>query len=321
MGSRTSKTEFTWSDTDEPHASRRTAILKQHPEISRLFVKEPLTFWIVLGIFLAQCSLAYILRAQSWPVILVCAYFLGGTMNHSLQLAAHELSHWLCWETPVANTLTALFANLVTGFPSAITFRRYHLEHHVQQGSDGVDTDIPTRLEILLFDSPLKKVIWLLLQPAFYAVRPLLVKPKPPTVWELVNWITCLSFNVSIAYFFSGRALAYLIIGTLLGMGLHPCAGHFIAEHYEMVKGQETYSYYGFCNYLNFNVGYHNEHHDFPSIPWSRLPEVRKIAPEFYKDFAYHTSYVKVMWRYITDSSIGPASRIKRASKAKSEQF
>jgi len=211
------------------------------------------------------------------------------------------------------------FANLVTGFPSSITFQRYHLEHHRYQGVDGTDTDIPTMAEVTLFDRRWKKVVWLFLQPLFYSIRPMFVKPKPPAKWEMINWATQFTFNFLIIQYFGGRSFAYLIAGTLLGLGLHPCAGHFVAEHYELTPGTETYSYYGFCNYLNFNVGYHNEHHDFPRIPWSNLPKVRKIAPEFYDNLPHYTSYLYVMWRYINDPNVGPAARIKRSQKYASE--
>jgi sphingolipid delta-4 desaturase len=74
----------------------------------------------------------------------------------------------------------------------------------------------------------------------------------------------------------------------------------------------ETCSYYGPLNYLTFNVGYHVEHHDFPSIPGSRLPLVKKIAPEFYDNLHHHTSWCYVLYKYITDPEVGPYSRVKR---------
>merc|ERR1719478_1606063 len=101
-------------------------------------------------------------------------------------------------------------------------------------------------------------------------------------------------------------------------MGLHPCAGHFIAEHYAFNPGQETYSYYGPLNWLAFNVGYHNEHHDFPFIPGSRLPQLKAMAPEFYDERAGLSeckSWPKVIYDYIMMDQVGPYARIKRKQK------
>jgi len=75
-------------------------------------------------------------------------------------------------------------------------------------------------------------------------------------------------------------------------------------------------------NFLNLNVGYHTEHHDFPMVPWNRLPMIRKLAPEFYEKLPHHKSYIKVIYRfnknkkyilsYIFDKNLGPWSRIIR---------
>jgi sphingolipid delta-4 desaturase len=313
--------QFTWSETDEPHATRRQKILAAHPEIAELFVTEPLTFWISLGILVVQLTLAYLVRNAEWYVLLPLAYIVGGTLNHSLQLAVHELSHDLCWSGPhkdAANRLTAIMANLATGFPSGQTFKPYHMDHHQYQGVDGVDTDIPHAIELNWVTNTVGKVVWILAQPLCYALRPMLIKPKPFRFWEGLNWAAQMSFNAAVIYFFGVRSFSYLLAGTLLGLGLHPSAGHFIAEHYEFVAGHETYSYYGPANYFNFNVGYHNEHHDFPKIPWSKLPLVRKIAPEFYENLPHYTSYVtEVFIPYILDPEMGVWCRVKRRTSDK----
>jgi len=186
------------------------------------------------------------------------------------------------------------------------------MEHHQYQGVDGVDADVPTMWEVNTFHNAFLKLIWVLGQPFAYGLRPLFIKPKPPGAWETINGLSVFLVDALVLYFMGYKSLVYLVAGTFLGMGLHPVAGHFIAEHYEFVSGAETYSYYGPINWVNFNVGYHNEHHDFPKIAWSNLSKVREIAPEFYSNLAYHTSYLKVFWDYILDPRISPASRIKR---------
>ncbi|ETN98545.1 sphingolipid delta(4)-desaturase [Reticulomyxa filosa] len=154
----------------------------------------------------------------------------------------------------------------------------YHMDHHQYQGVDVVDTDIPSEFELKVFRTRFLKFIWTIGQSFAYGLRPVFTAPKPITKLQVINTVVCIAFDLWIYRSFGKGALLYLIICSFLGLGFHPSAGHFIAEHYEFVKGYETYSYYGIINFVNFNVGYHNEHHDFPKIAWSRLPLVLLIV-------------------------------------------
>jgi sphingolipid delta-4 desaturase len=307
---------FSWSSDAEPHVERRRAMLAAHPEIRRLFGPCPRTKYVCTALVVAQLGSAYLLRESSWWLIALVGYALGGVINHALLLAIHELSHNLGFRRPLYNRLFALFVNLPIGLPVAATFRHYHLLHHSHQGEDGIDTDLPTALEGRLLRTRPRKFVWMALQALFYAVRPLAVLPKKPNLWEIANFAVQLGFDALIVHYWGWRALAYLPLGTILVSGLHPVAGHYISEHYVFRAGQETYSYYGPLNLVAFNVGYHNEHHDFPYIAGSRLPRLRALAPEFYDSLLSHRSWTRVVWQYISDPALGGFSRVKRRAVA-----
>jgi len=304
--------DFYWSYESEPHAERRKQILAKYPQIKDLYGYDPYMRYTCTFLVMLQVTMAYATRyMNAWQYVLV-AYVIGGTANHMVMLACHELSHNLGFKRMFDNRLFSLFVNLPLGVPSAISFKRYHLEHHKYQGEDNIDVDIPTQIEGRIFRTRLTKLLFVIFQVLFYGLRPLVVEPKKPTVWEFANTFCAVTFDAAIAYFFGPWALAYLWLSTFLGAGIHPVAGHFIAEHYVFVKGAETYSYYGPLNIFAFNVGYHNEHHDFPNVPGSRLPDVRRIAAEFYDPLPKCESWPGVLYNYIMDPKITGFSRVKR---------
>jgi sphingolipid delta-4 desaturase len=154
----------------------------------------------------------------------------------------------------------------------------------------------------------------------------MMVYQLPLTKIHAFNVVAQVVFDVILVKWAGGNALWYLILSSFLAGSLHPCAAHFIAEHYVFsratvtaqnppqkgVPTPETYSYYGPLNLLTYNVGLHNEHHDFPAIPWTRLPMLNGMASEFYETLPYHESWVWVLWQFIWDKEVGLWCRVKR---------
>jgi sphingolipid delta-4 desaturase len=80
------------------------------------------------------------------------------------------------------------------------------------------------------------------------ALRPMLVRLQKFTAWHLMNWVFQIGSMLAMVYAWGPNPFLYFLTCVVLSGSLHPMAGHFIAEHYEFVKGYETYSYYGPLN-------------------------------------------------------------------------
>ena len=304
--------KFTYIPKGEIHAQRRREILEKYPEITALYGHDSSSAIFCTATIVIQLAMAcWVSSLESGWWLLFLTYAVSGTLNHSLLLAMHEVTHDLFFKSRWANQVFAVIANLPMGVPAAASFKLYHAEHHSGMGEEGVDTDLPTLGEAQLFRGVLGRFVWVFLQPLFYAIRPMVIHPIriSPSMWAVCA--LQIGFDLAVLQILGWRSFAYLFGGTLLGTGIHPLSGHFVAEHFEFVKGQETYSYYGPLNWLTYNVGYHNEHHDFPRIAGSRLPQLRKIAPEFYSMPSY-SSWPLVIRDFIAGRNMNLFGRVRR---------
>jgi sphingolipid delta-4 desaturase len=302
-------------DYPEPHRNRTREILQAHPEIRALFGHDPKTaLWTLLFVGI-QFLMAFLLMDRPMWLAIVLAWLVGAFVSHTLFVVIHECTHNLVFKTSFWNKMWGIVANLPGVVPSAIGFRNYHLLHHRYQGELGWDADLAGPGEATwVGNSAMRKSIWLL---GFAVVegfiRPRRVgKVKLVETWSLFNLVISVGAGLLVLGFWGWSAFVYLLFSVLFGIGLHPVGGRWIQEHYVVKEGQETYSYYGPLNIIALNVGYHNEHHDFMMVSWSKLPEVKRIAKEFYEPLYAHTSWTAVLLRFLFDPTLNLYSRVVR---------
>jgi sphingolipid delta-4 desaturase len=80
-----------------------------------------------------------------------------------------------------------------------------------------IDVDLPTAMEGRVFRGPVLKLLFMFLMPAFYSLRPLMVRPKRISRWEVVNIAAQVSFDAAVYLTLGHKALFYFVVGTLLG--------------------------------------------------------------------------------------------------------
>ncbi len=311
--------DFVHVETPEPHRGRTREMLKQHPELRGLIGKNPYSFMAIIGIVALQVLVAYLLSGQSWWWVFGAAYLIGAFADHALFVLIHECAHKLIFKNRAANKIAGMIANIPLIFPSSVSFETYHLKHHSFQGVHELDGDLPNYWEAKLINHYfIGKVIWLLFYPIFQVFRLSRLREIAPfDKWVALNWLIQIVSMTAIAWFLGAQSFVYLVASFFFSVGLHPLGARWIQEHYLTQGEQETYSYYGVLNHVAFNVGFHNEHHDFPSVPWNRLPDIKKTAPGFYDHLSSHTSWTKLFLRFLFDQEISLFSRVVRKNRGK----
>jgi len=317
---------FLPAKASRPHPARARAILKAHPEVARLYGYDPLTAVITLGIVTGQTALAAWLGhlgSSYWWLATLCAIGIGAFANHALFVVIHDATHNTIFKSLVLNKWMLIFADLPNGFPTAMGFRCYHIKHHSHLGDYDYDADLPSHWEARLVGNRwYMKAIWFFFFPLCQLLRVERLKASVPLYnrWMMLNIAILILYDTAIVYFCGANALLYLLSSFWFSVGLHPLGARWIQEHFTFDPAQETSDYYGSLNRIALNIGYHNEHHDFPAIPWRRLPELKRMAPEFYDGLNFHASWTRLFFQFIFDRRYDLYSRVDRSEAARRKE-
>lgn len=319
------------------HRERAKAMIKAHPEIKSLFGHEPSTAFWCLAAAGSQIALALIASFCPWWLALLLAYVIGSSINIMLFQLGHECVHGLVFKRPFWNRILFTITTLPMFLSGHHTWWPEHLVHHTDMGAK--KDFITRRRTFFLATRPTSPLflpysLFMLVTQmvrsvaglVMYAFGSLLrgrLQPGPRTLAVLADehlvsgyerenfttwavWYPLINLTTCGALFAVGgwKSVVYLLASQTFFTGfLHPyCLGWVLGiSHFHGARRyQPTASHYGwFINLVSFNAGLHVEHHDLMTIPWRRLPELRRIAADFYDDLETIPSYTWLALQFV----------------------
>ena len=319
------------------HDRRRADILRDHPEVARLMRDEPVS--IVMMVLMIATHLWIGLHvhridgAAGWASAFVAAGCYGAFCAFGFQALNHELMHSIDLPGATALSLVGSGCTLVPWF--SYYFSGGHARHHKMAGTprdidreaffwawERVPASWPTWM-----DGPFGSVVWASLVgiglPALYvaSLSVCLLGNWRANIKELGYFAadTCatLLIHALVAWFGGGKGTFYMVLSMGFGNGflMHPLIGFWLMQHLchtepvgdgeddEYISMQPTASYSGspLWNLLNFNCLSHVEHHDFSRVPWTKLPRLKQVAPEYYEEphLTHIPSILGLIWSWI----------------------
>jgi fatty acid desaturase len=254
--------------------------------------------WALIAASIALCT-------SFWhPVLYVLAVMVIGSCQHALLILGHDASHYRTLSVRWQNDLFANLFMMWPTFASVEGFRRFHSTHHqyTNLSNDGnrhiwythdaagelaPDWQFPkTRLGLA----------WLLLRRAafFTGLFWILRGVVGSTIIPSPGWMRAARLG-----FYASLAAAFTYFNAWFGFLLYwivPfCTWHIavqyirlICEHSAVESDQDEYAitrttiptWPESIFILPCNVGYHLEHHWYPSVPFYRLPQLHQALME-----------------------------------------
>ncbi|WP_165610031.1 fatty acid desaturase [Shimia aestuarii] len=300
------------------HNDMRREAVRAHPELADLSGTQPLTVLALPVLLAIHWGIAWLVSGQSILVIGLTAFLVGQIVYHSAASLIHETCHKLIFRAPAAKLGFDLGLEFIlTTYGKQLVYQHQHITSHhpfigdyardyehedlcalqarqyIGETSPGLQK-ILTGLTLFIHALPLGTLVLNdLILPRVYEWASGKPQHDPverytgtrPTSREMAPFIAVsILSNVVMLVVLGPWALLYHLWTASFFLGKLGISnlGQSLSEHPGMDMENPTRSTYGPINWLLFNTGYHNEHHSFPNVPWTRLPALHKGAPEVF---------------------------------------
>ncbi len=272
---------------DVPREILQTAY--QRKAIYLFKVPLHISLWLAAGVAL--------MKLQGTPYFVPFGIFtslLVTNLVRGLGSVAHDAVHGVVFKSKAASYWLGLLCWLPTGMAYTI-YGNYHLHHHrITNTYPDVDNFVVTDYTKNPF---LAKVLLLAVYSFAYPIYFLFQMfryTKRLSTWKKIrmNLELALTFSlIGLAIHFLPGPVFFFLYGLPFILGSVLASTTSMVEHFGIdASDDDAYSSRTYATrmpILNFvwnNLGYHNEHHKYPGIPWYNLKTFHEAAFPYYDD-------------------------------------
>ncbi|SEO95072.1 sphingolipid delta-4 desaturase [Salinihabitans flavidus] len=315
------------------HLQMRKEALAGHPELRRLSGPDRRTVLAVPVLLAVHWGVAWAVSGSNLLVVFLAAFCLGQFVIHAAGSLVHETAHRLIFRGNRAKLAFDLgLETILASFGKQLIYQHEHLSSHhpfigdyerdyehedlcAFKARDMVIRDHPRLQRVLTVATlivhllPFGFIISDEIFPRLYKRltghevhdRQRRIGASSAPRWQMrlfIGW--SLAMNVALLLLFGVWGWLYhnWALSIFLGKFGISNLGQSLSEHAGDDVHTPTRSTYGWVNRLFFNTGYHNEHHTFPNVAWTRLPDLAEGAPEVFSARA-DKSYLGYWWDHV----------------------
>lgn len=317
------------------HIQIRRQVLACHPEVARLAGPDHRGAYAAVLLLAVHWTVCWWVAQTNILVVFLTVFFFGQITIHAAGALLHDTAHRLVFRDRKKKLgFDLLLEMIMTSFSLQLTYQHEHVSlHHPFMGNyerDYEHEDICHFLARRKFRQThpvLEKFlvaaqILVQLMPLGFLVSDKIFSPlyeratgraahdtkrqmrsTEPAKGERYLFVAVSAGTLLFLFFaFGWMAVLYQVwsLSVFRGKAGVTNLGQSLSEHPGDDEIHPTRSSYTWLNWILFNTGYHNEHHAFPTVAWTRLPMLKAAAPEFF-DNADSKTYFRRWWEHVRD--------------------